>query len=74
MKTKTVRELGGEVWAEIVREQTRINDSCLREVDTAVTNKLVDLVTAVLARHIDVTIKQDENLPVQPLPVIRPDD
>ena len=61
--SRTVRELGGEIWAELSR---RIPND---ELDWERKNKVVDLIMGVLARHIDSTIENDPDLPVPPLPV-----
>ncbi|WP_437913732.1 hypothetical protein WME73_46060 [Sorangium sp. So ce302] len=58
-----MRELGGEIWAEISR---RIPDD---ELDWQRKNKMVDLIMGVLARHIGNTIENDPDLPVFPSPV-----
>lgn len=61
--SRTVRELGGEIWAELSR---RIPDD---ELGWQTKNQIVDLIMGVLARHIDCTIQNDTDLPVAPLPV-----
>jgi hypothetical protein len=61
-KERTVRELGGEVWAEISQA---IKDE---ELSWVTKNKIVDVVMGVLARHVDSIIKNDEDLPVSPRP------
>jgi len=61
--SRTVRELGGEIWAELAR---RIPDD---ELDWQTKNKIVDLIMGVLARHTSSTIQNDEDLPVPPLPI-----
>jgi hypothetical protein len=65
---KTVRELGGEVWAEITQRQNGVvSESLIGDVDFRVTQELSDLVMGVLARHAGSTIVNDEDLPVTPL-------
>jgi len=61
MKTKTIRELGGEIAAELFR---------LPESDLPwqTQHKIVDIVMDVLARHAGQSIENDEDLPVTPLP------
>jgi hypothetical protein len=59
--SKTVRELGGEFWAEITR---RIPEN---EVDWKAKGKLVDIMMGVLARYAGSAIENDEDLPVEPL-------
>jgi hypothetical protein len=58
---KTVRELGGEIWAE------------MQSVEGAGPNwqlihRLVDVIMGVLARHTGEVIVNDIDLPVSPLP------
>jgi len=67
IKKKTVRELGGEVWAEITQRQNGTDDSLISDIDFRVTQELSDLVMGVLARHAGSTIINDEDLPVTPL-------
>lgn len=57
---KSVRELAGEVWAEI----TAAKGNEHREV----LNEFVDILLGVLARHAGATIVNDSDLPVTPLP------
>lgn len=67
---KTVRELGGEIWAEITyRQNDKENDSLVREIDFRATQELNDLVMGILARHIGCEISNDRDLPVKPLKV-----
>jgi hypothetical protein len=58
----TVRELGGEIWAEL----SSLPDG---ETNWQTKNAIVDLVMGVIARHIGAAIKNDRDLPVLPLPV-----
>jgi len=68
MEQKTVRELGGEVWAEITQIQNSTdNNSLLNGIDFKVSQELSDLVMGVLARHTGAIIVNDEDLPVTPL-------
>ena len=65
---KTVRELGGEIWAEVTQLQnSEDNSTLLKDVDFKVTQELCDLVMGVLARHANTMIVNDEDLPVVPL-------
>lgn len=58
---RTIRELGGEVWAEAQSiEEAAANWELV--------NKLVDVVMGVLARHTGAVIVNDRDLPVEPLP------
>ena len=67
---KTVRELGGEIWAEITQRQNdQADDSLISEIDFRATQELGDLVMGVLARHAGCEIINDEDLPVEPLKV-----
>lgn len=68
MKEKTVRELGGEIWAEIMQIQNSTKSSSpLKNINMNATHELIDLVMGVLARHIGNTITNDLDLPVTPL-------
>lgn len=65
---KTVRELGGEIWAEIThRQNDQENDSLIGKIDFRATQELNDLVMGILARHVGCEITNDEDLPVEPL-------
>ena len=59
---RTVRELGGEIWAEL---EYRVPEF---DCNWRVRGEIVDIVMAVLARHKDEIIRNDVGLPVQPLP------
>lgn len=63
MKTRTVRELSGEIWGEIMNYYTRANKK--PNVDDL--EVFIDTTLGVLARYCGATIENDENLPVQPL-------
>lgn len=67
MKEKTVRELGGEIWAEITQLQNSTVSNSLSKLDWEASQEICDLVMGVLARHIGSTITNDEDLPVSPL-------
>lgn len=59
---RTVRELGGEIWAELYSTigEDRLN--------LQTRNQVIDLIMGVLARHVGATIENDSDLPVTPLP------
>ncbi|UJR79998.1 hypothetical protein [Sandaracinus amylolyticus] len=60
-RSRSVRELGGEIWSEL----RRLPESDLRwDVNEAV----VDIVIGVLARHVGSMLLNDADLPVEPLP------
>ena len=62
MSTKSVRELGGEIFAALMKEvRLRNQQDCLLPVDS-----VVDLVMKVLARNSGRTIINDPDLPVDP--------
>jgi hypothetical protein len=58
---RTVRELGGEIWAELFS----FPDA---ELHWQIKNRIVDVVMGVLARHEGAVIKNDPDLPVSRLP------
>ncbi len=64
---KTVRELGGEIWAELGVEQEKVG-SPLAGLDYEVANNLVDFIMSILARHTNTTIVNDVGLEVEPRP------
>jgi hypothetical protein len=59
--TRTVRELGGEIWSELEKADVA------QQVDWQVRNAIVDLVMSVLARHSGKRLENDSDLPVTPL-------
>jgi hypothetical protein len=59
--SRTVRELGGAIWAEL---STRIPND---ELDWRMTERMMDIVLGVLARHLGKVIADDSDLPVRPL-------
>lgn len=65
MNEKTVRELTGEIWAEINGAYWRRGD----KVDVDALNEFIDIALGVLARHEGDTIVNDPDLPVAPLKV-----
>jgi hypothetical protein len=59
--TRTVRELGGEIWSELEKADVA------QQVDWQVRNAIVDLVMGVLARHAGKRLENDADFPVTPL-------
>jgi hypothetical protein len=57
----TVRELGGEIWAEL----SSFSDE---ELHWETKSKIVHVVMGVIARHAGAVVKNDPDLPVAPLP------
>ena len=64
MSEKTVRELSGEIWAEVNKAFWERGE----EVDVGLLNEFVDISLGGLARHVGSTIENDSDLPVEPLP------
>ena len=62
----TVRELGGEIWAEL----SLFPDE---ELHWEIKNRIVNVVMGVIARHAGTVVKNDLDLPVTPLPTPNPD-
>lgn len=60
-RSRTIRELGGEVWSELSQ---RIPEE---DADWKTRGKLVDIVMGVLARHAGKLIENDKDMPVEPL-------
>jgi hypothetical protein len=60
-RARTVRELGGEIWAEL----SSIPEGDLR---WDVRNAIVDVVMGVLARYAGTVLENDPDLPVEPRP------
>lgn len=67
MKERTVRELGGEIWAEI-RMRMGEKQETFSRLDVPTLNATIDLIIGVLARYNGVVIVNDADLPVTPLP------
>jgi hypothetical protein len=67
MEGRTVRELSGEIWAEVTQHYLREN----RQLKIEDLNTITDLILGVLARHVGKSIKNDEDFPVEPLDVKR---
>ncbi len=59
MKTRTIREFGGEIWAELDR---------VKGISVHDMHQTIDIIMGVLARYENTTIVNDEDLPVAPLP------
>ena len=59
---RTVRELSGEIWAEITMRMPE------EDLHWQTADKLVQLIIGVLARHVGKVIVNDEGLEVEPLP------
>ncbi len=73
MEQRTIRELGGEIWAELegaIQDAQRRGEPTLFGADTdwEARSRIIDLVMAVLARHEGKVIVNDKDLPVKPLP------
>jgi hypothetical protein len=61
-KSRTIRELGGEIWSELRSEISE------EEANWEVKNRMVEIMMAVRARHAGAIIENDADLPVEPLP------
>ncbi len=70
MLEKTVRELAGEILAEIIQESWNeaSNGTPLVSINREALDRIVDIIMGVLARHGNVMIVNDSDLPVEPLP------
>ncbi len=66
-KRKSVRELGGEIWAELDAER-RKEDSVFSNLDHTINDQLSDFIMSILARQINTTIVNDAGLKVEPRP------
>jgi hypothetical protein len=69
-RTRTVRELGGEFWAELNGIRLSAPDTPIGGIDTQAMNDAIDVLMGVLARHCGKTILNDEDLPVAPRPTV----
>lgn len=67
MHYKTVRELGGEFWAELNMD-SRDPNSKFAGLDFRVKGDLADFLMTILARHVGAMILNDEGLAVEPRP------
>jgi hypothetical protein len=65
---KSVRELGGEFWAELNHERESPH-SKLAAITWQQSNELCDFLMSVLARHVGSQIANDEGLEVTPRPL-----
>ena len=65
-KQVSVRELGGEIWAELERVRQK-DDSQFKDLDYQACHHLTDFIMSILARHIGVTIFNNAGLEVEPL-------
>ena len=68
MNEVTVRELGGEIWAELFAAEGRGEPELICSLSAETTNALIDFIMSVLARHEGKHIKNDADLPITPLP------
>jgi hypothetical protein len=61
-RQRTIRELGGEIWAEL---------GPIPEIDLRwdVRDTIVDIVMGVLARHAGAVLENDQDIPVEPWPI-----
>jgi hypothetical protein len=62
-QTRTIRELGGEIWAELKMRGGEEQRKFASEVS--------DMIMAVLARYDRHVIMNDEDFPVEPLPRLK---
>ena len=69
MSERTIRELAGEIWAELEQESRNapINGSPLRTIQMDAMNRLIDVIMGVLARHENTLLVNDKDMPVKPL-------
>lgn len=68
MKVRTVRELGGEVWAELQTRLLKTPEAWKGfHEDTNLLHKTIDIMMGVLARYENHEIINDEDLPVKKL-------
>lgn len=71
MKQRTVRELSGEIFAELnhdMRERCAAGDPLYQGLGNAAFGAIIDLITGVLARHVGSVIVNDQDIPAVPLP------
>jgi hypothetical protein len=67
VEQRTVRELGGELWAEL-EMLSRESNGLAFGMDWQHQHQLVDFAMSVIARHCGKVIVNDEGLEVVPLP------
>jgi len=70
MQKRTVRELSGEIWAEIEYRALRGISPYAEFANNDLFNDFIDLISGILARYDGSIIINDEDLPVTPLPPI----
>ena len=68
MNERTIRELGGEIWAELQERQLKGANPAFAKLEPESVNAFIDLTMGVLARHANAMIRNDPDLPVEPLP------
>jgi hypothetical protein len=66
MSERTVRELGGEIWAYL-NGRIQAGEEPFTRWDVETLHATVDLIMGVLARHVGEVIRNDEDLPVAPI-------
>ncbi len=64
----TVRELSGEIWAEVTHQQLNMETDRFDALDHEAWMAVVDVMTGVIARHVGKTIAVDEDYPAEALP------
>ncbi len=77
MKERTIRDLSGEIWAELhtaVEARRDRGDQAFGTLDMAAVDAAVDVITTVLARNVGKTIVNDIDQPTQPLISLYSDD
>lgn len=71
MKQRTVRELSGEIWAEIEHDMLEKKSAGATLYDGFSNDAFIavlELITGVLARHVGSVITNDSDIPAVPLP------
>jgi len=64
----TVRELSGEIWAEVTHERLNMETDRFNNLDQDAWTAVVDIVIGVIARHVGKTIAVDVDYPAEALP------
>ena len=69
MSERTIRELAGEIWAELEQESrnANIHGSPIRSIHVDTMNRIIDVIMGVLARHENTLLVNDKDMPVMPL-------
>jgi hypothetical protein len=70
MKERTIRDLSGEIWAELhtsIDSHRDRGDHPLAALDTKGVDTIVDIVTTILTRNVGKTIVRDQDQPGLPL-------